>query len=75
MQKHQFLPDTGMKPKEFWARVKRLAKEHQADEVLVYMNLMLLKARRRASRYAGAISRHGTRRSSCSGRVSEVVEI
>ena len=44
MQEHQFLPDIGMKPKDFWAEVKRLTKEHQADEVLVYMNLMLRKA-------------------------------
>lgn len=44
MQEHQFLPDIGMKPKEFWAEVKKLTKEHQADEVLVYMNLMLRKA-------------------------------
>lgn len=45
MQEHQFLPDIGMKPRDFWAEVKRLTKEHQADEVLVYMNLMLKKAR------------------------------
>lgn len=44
MQEHQFLPDIGMTPKAFWAEVKRLTKEHQADEVLVYMNLMLRKA-------------------------------
>ncbi|QDH71626.1 haloacid dehalogenase-like hydrolase [Marilutibacter alkalisoli] len=44
MQEHQFLPDIGMTPKEFWAEVKELAKQHQADEVLVYMNLMLKKA-------------------------------
>src|SRR3546814_9571340 len=44
MQEHQFLTDIGMKPKGFWAEVKRLTKEHQADEVLVYMNLMLRKA-------------------------------
>jgi phosphoserine phosphatase len=44
MQEHQFLPDIGMKPKAFWNEVKRLTKEHQADEVLVYMNLMLKKA-------------------------------
>lgn len=44
MQEHQFLPDIGMKPKDFWAEVKRLTREHQADEVLVYMNLMLRKA-------------------------------
>ncbi|MAK82396.1 HAD family hydrolase [Phenylobacterium sp.] len=44
MQEHQFLPDIGMKPKAFWEEVKRLTKEHQADEVLVYMNLMLRRA-------------------------------
>lgn len=45
MQEHQFLPDIGMTPKEFWAEVKALTKTHQADEVLIYMNLMLEKAR------------------------------
>ncbi|WP_028875300.1 haloacid dehalogenase-like hydrolase [Tepidiphilus margaritifer] len=44
MQEHQFLPDIGMKPHEFWKEVHAIAKEHQADEVLVYMNLMLRKA-------------------------------
>ncbi|WP_372088518.1 HAD family hydrolase (plasmid) [Tistrella mobilis] len=44
MQEHQFLPDIGMTPNDFWAEVKRLTKEHQADEVLVYMNLMLRRA-------------------------------
>lgn len=41
MQEHQFLPDIGLKPKEFWAEVGRVTKEHQADKILVYMNLML----------------------------------
>lgn len=44
MQEHQFLPDIGMTPKAFWTEVKKITKEHQADEVLVYMNLMLKKA-------------------------------
>ncbi|MCX5479697.1 HAD family hydrolase [Kaistia geumhonensis] len=44
MQEHQFLPDIGMKPAAFWSEVKRVTREHQADEVLVYMNLMLKKA-------------------------------
>lgn len=44
MQEHQFLPDIGMTPADFWAEVKRTAEQHQADEVLVYMNLMLRKA-------------------------------
>ncbi len=45
MQEHQFLPDIGMTPKAFWNEVHETAKQHQADEVLVYMNLMLRKAR------------------------------
>ncbi len=45
MQEHQFLPDIGMTPTEFWTEVKNLTKKHQADEVLIYMNLMLEKAR------------------------------
>lgn len=44
MQEHQFLPDIGMSPPAFWAEVKRTAHLHQADEVLVYMNLMLRRA-------------------------------
>jgi phosphoserine phosphatase len=44
MQEHQFLPDIKITPKAFWDEVKRVTREHQADEVLVYMNLMLRKA-------------------------------
>jgi len=44
MQEHQFLPEIGMKPKAFWTEVKQATKDHQADEVLVYMRLMLKKA-------------------------------
>ena len=44
MQEHQFLPDIGMTPADFWKEVQETAKRHQADEVLVYMNLMLRKA-------------------------------
>jgi hypothetical protein len=44
MQEHQFLPDIGMTPGAFWKEVHETAKQHQADEVLVYMNLMLRKA-------------------------------
>lgn len=45
MQEHQFLPDIGMTPAAFWREVHETSKHHQADEVLVYMNLMLRKAR------------------------------
>jgi len=45
MQEHQFLPEIGKKPSEFWAEVAKLTKEHQADQVLIYMNLMLQEAK------------------------------
>lgn len=41
MQEHQFLPDVGIKPSEFWAEVGRVTRENQADKILVYMYLML----------------------------------
>lgn len=44
MQEHQFLPEIDIKPSVFWREVNDTAKQHQADEVLVYMNLMLRKA-------------------------------
>jgi phosphoserine phosphatase len=44
MQEHQFLPDIDMTPAAFWKEVRETSKHHQADEVLVYMNLMLRKA-------------------------------
>lgn len=44
MQEHQFLPEIDIKPAAFWKEVNETAKKHQADEVLVYMNLMLRKA-------------------------------
>ncbi len=44
MQEHQFLPDIAMTPSAFWKEVHEISKLHQADEVLVYMNLMLRKA-------------------------------
>ncbi len=44
MQEHRFLPNIGVKSEEFWAETKTLAKQHQADEVLTYMHLMLKKA-------------------------------
>ncbi len=44
MQEHQFLPEIDIKPAAFWKEVNDTAKKHQADEVLVYMNLMLRKA-------------------------------
>ena len=44
MQEHQFLPDIGVTPQDFWTEVGRVSRREQADEVLVYMKLMLRKA-------------------------------
>lgn len=45
MQEHSFLPNIGMRAREFWNLAERLSKEHEADSVLTYMNLMLEKAK------------------------------
>ncbi len=44
MQEHSFIPNIGMKPRQFWKLAEELSKNHQADSVLTYMNLMLEKA-------------------------------
>ena len=43
-QERQFIPDIGMKPDDFWAEVDEMATEHKADQILMYMRLMLEKA-------------------------------
>jgi len=45
MQEHNFIPAINMTTKRFWNEVKDLSKTHDADNVLVYMGLMLDKAR------------------------------
>ena len=45
MQEHDFIPQLGIKPKEFWRRAKEKAKEQRADEILAYMQVMLEEAR------------------------------
>ncbi len=52
VQEHRFIPNIGMKPQEFWDEVSRLSKEHQADGILMYMHLMLEKAREKRSQCA-----------------------
>ena len=44
-QETQFIPDIGMKPKDFWKEVDQLSSGHKADKILMYMHLMLEKAR------------------------------
>jgi len=45
MQEHSFFPNIGMKTREFWNLAEKLSKEHEADSVLTYMNLMLEQAK------------------------------
>ena len=44
VQEPLFIPNIGMKPDDFWAEVRELTRENQADSVLMYMHLMLKKA-------------------------------
>lgn len=44
MQERDFIPQIGMKTGEFWTEVKERCKTHEADEILMYMWLMLEKA-------------------------------
>ena len=45
MQEHSFFPELGVNPKEdFWPYVGKFAEEHDMDEILAYMNLMLHEA-------------------------------
>src|SRR5262245_2865532 len=45
MQEHDFIPAIGMNPTKFWEEVARIAKEIDGDNILVYMGLMLEKAK------------------------------
>jgi len=44
MQERNFIPKIGMKTRRFWNEVTEISKKHQADNILVYMKLMLDKA-------------------------------
>lgn len=45
MQERDFIPAIRMTKKKFWDEVSRRSKEHNADNILIYMGLMLEKAR------------------------------
>jgi hypothetical protein len=45
IQEASFLPALGLEPAEFWGRVKARTRKEDADEILVYMQLMLETAR------------------------------
>lgn len=46
IQEHSFIPAIGMQHDEFWSKVKKLARDHDSDEILAYMYLMLEEARK-----------------------------
>jgi len=41
MQERNFIPAIGMNKDNFWNKVSTISKKHQADNILVYMKLML----------------------------------
>ncbi len=45
LQEHSFIPAISMSKEAFWKGVKSCAKQEDADEILVYMLLMIEKAR------------------------------
>lgn len=45
MQEHGFLPNVGIDKPTFWKEVSQEAKDHEADNILVYMREMLERAR------------------------------
>jgi phosphoserine phosphatase len=45
MQERQFIPNIGMNKRSFWDEVTSRAKLHEGDNILIYMGLMLEKAR------------------------------
>lgn len=45
MPEREFIPALRIKPKQFWQSVKAHAKDHDMDEILSYMDLMLHRAR------------------------------
>lgn len=45
MQEFDFIPALNMGSNEFWKSVKDLAKKHEMDEILAYMQVMLEKVR------------------------------
>lgn len=44
MQEYDFIPDLDMTKTEFWREVKQKARDHDADEILMYMQTMVERA-------------------------------
>src|SRR5665647_2684884 len=45
MQQHSFIPHLGIDSNTFWGEVKTMAKENDMNEILAYMQHMLIRAR------------------------------
>ena len=45
IQEHSFLPDLDVDKNDFWKEVGEQKRQHDADEILVYMRLMLQRAK------------------------------
>lgn len=46
LQECSFIPKMNLSREQLWEEVKRRTKEEDADEILVYMHLMLEKAKK-----------------------------
>ena len=47
MQEHSFIPRLGLDNEAFWAESNGMARNHDMDDILAYMQLMLKKAEER----------------------------
>jgi|ERR1035437_9822580 phosphoserine phosphatase len=60
LQENSFIPDLGMTSEAFWQEVKKTKKKEDADEILVYMHLMLTKAEAMKTKVKKSeLQRHG----------------
>ena len=60
IQEHSFIPELGLDVGEFWREVKAEAKNHDADEILIYMWRMLEAARAKGREITrGELRGHG----------------
>ena len=62
LQERSFIPNIGMSHSDFWKEVKERKKSEDADEILVYMHLMLEKAKEKQIEVSReALRSHGQR--------------
>jgi hypothetical protein len=60
LQERSFFPALGLETEAFWKEVKAICREHDEDETLTYMSLMLEKAKARGVAYTRALlAEHG----------------